>query len=187
MLFEAATEAGHETFSPLDVPIDEFILGTIAFFIVFGVLAKFALPAIKRTLDERTDRIEGGMARADAAQAEAEATLHEYQQQLAGAQTEASQIRTEAQAERASIIEAARTDAQREQAAIAERAGAALAADRTQAKAELSREVGRLAHDLAAKIVGESLEDDARAKAVVDRFIAELESAGDAQVASRES
>jgi F-type H+-transporting ATPase subunit b len=169
--------------SPLRLPLDELIIGLIAFAVVLLLLGRIALPAIKRTLDERADRIEGGMARADAAQAEAQELLDRYREQMAGAQAEASQIRTEAQAERSSILDAARQDAQREQAVIAERTQASLLADRSQAKAELSREVGRLAYDLAAKVVGESLTDDARAKAVVDRFIAELEAAGDSQAA----
>ena len=41
----------------------------------------------------------------------------------------------------------------------------------------LQREVGSLALELASRIVGESLADDQRARATVDRFIAELEAA----------
>ena len=39
----------------------------------------------------------------------------------------------------------------------------------------LRNEVGALATTLAAKIVGESLDDDARSNRVVDRFLADLE------------
>jgi hypothetical protein len=39
-------------------------------------------------------------------------------------------------------------------------------------------DVSKLAIDLASKIVGASLQDDARAKAVIDQFIKDLESAG---------
>jgi F-type H+-transporting ATPase subunit b len=41
--------------------------------------------------------------------------------------------------------------------------------------ASLRSEVGVLATQLASKIVGESLDDDARANRVVDRFLADLE------------
>jgi F-type H+-transporting ATPase subunit b len=41
---------------------------------------------------------------------------------------------------------------------------------------QLRAEVGGLATQLAGRIVGESLEDDERARRSVDRFIAELES-----------
>ena len=41
--------------------------------------------------------------------------------------------------------------------------------------AKLRTEVGTLATSLASKIVGESLESEARQSGVVDRFLAELE------------
>ncbi|MEY3733851.1 MAG: hypothetical protein RL347_1210, partial [Actinomycetota bacterium] len=55
--------------SVLAVPIDELVVGLLAFFIVFGVLAKVALPKIKATLKERSDAIEGGLMQAEDAQA----------------------------------------------------------------------------------------------------------------------
>lgn len=174
-LFVAAEES--EGPNVLAVPLDELIIGILAFLIVLALLAKVALPSIKRTLAERTDKIEGGLARADEAQAEAQRVLAEYREKLASAHLEAADIRTAAQNERAAIIEAARGEAQQAAAGVAERAQAQLAAETTQAKSALSRDVGLLSFELAGKIVGESLTDDARAKAVVDRFIAELEAA----------
>ena len=44
-------------------------------------------------------------------------------------------------------------------------------ADRNQAQNALRQDVGRLAVDLASRIVGESLEDEARQRRVVDRFL----------------
>ena len=43
---------------------------------------------------------------------------------------------------------------------------------------DLRSEVGTLAVDLAGRIVGESLADEARSRGTVERFIAELDSAG---------
>jgi F-type H+-transporting ATPase subunit b len=54
-------------------------------------------------------------------------------------------------------------------------AQAQIAADRQQAFSSLRAEVGTLAVELASKIVGESLADEARQSRVVDRFLAELE------------
>ena len=42
----------------------------------------------------------------------------------------------------------------------------------------LRGEVGRISTDLASRIVGESLADEARRKGTVDRFLSDLESAG---------
>ena len=66
----AGGEGAEEMPSVLAVPIDELIIGIIAFLIVFGGLAKFALPNIKKTLAERADAIEGGIERAAKAEAD---------------------------------------------------------------------------------------------------------------------
>ena len=107
----AVSAASEEMPSVLAVPVDELIIGLIAFLIVFGALGKFALPKIKATLDERADAIEGGLQRAEEAQAEASRVLEEYKEQLASAREEASAIRTQAQADRASMVDEAKNEA----------------------------------------------------------------------------
>ena len=166
--------AGGET-NILRLPIYELVIGTLAFGIVFFALAKFAFPAISKTLDERADAIEGGLARAENSQAEAAAMLEQYRAQLADARGEAANIRAEAQAEKAAMIESARGEAATAAASVTERAQAQIEAERSQAMASLRRDVSELALTLAGKVVGESLTDDARARASVDRFIADLE------------
>ena len=54
-------------------------------------------------------------------------------------------------------------------------AQSALESDRTRVATELRRDLGLVATDLASRIVGEVLTDDARAQAVVERFISDLE------------
>jgi F-type H+-transporting ATPase subunit b len=161
--------------SVLAVPIDELIVGIIAFLIVFGVLGKLALPAIKKTLAERTELIEGGLAKADETQAEAQRVLEEYKAALASAREEAAAIRTQAQADRTAIVEEARNEARTAAAAVTAAAEAQIAAERNQATSALTRQVGELAVGLAGKVVGQSLEDDARVRATVDAFISDLE------------
>ncbi|MFA7323320.1 MAG: F0F1 ATP synthase subunit B [Candidatus Nanopelagicales bacterium] len=174
VLAAGATE-GEEMPSVLAVPIDELIIGLIAFFVVFGVLAKLALPAIKKTLDERANTIEGGIERAEAAQAEAQQVLEEYKAQLASAREEAASIRTQAQSDRSAIIDEARNEARVAAQAVTAAAEAQLAADRAQATASLTRQVGELAVGLAGKVVGTSLTDDARVRQTVEDFISDLE------------
>ena len=161
--------------SVLAVPLDELIIGLIAFLLVFGTLAKFVLPKIKVTLDERANLIEGGLERAGKAEEEAASVLLEYQKQLAGAREEASAIRTAAQADRAAIVDEARNEARVAAASVTTAAEAAMAAERAQAVSALTRQVGELALDLADKVVGEALANDARVSSTVDAFIADLE------------
>ncbi len=173
--------ASEEAPNVLAVPLDELILGIVAFLIVFWALSKLALPGIRKALDERTASIEGGIARAEAREAEAAALYEQYQAQLAEARTEAAQIRAQAQSDKVAIVEEARTEAADAAAAVTARADAAISAERAATVASLRREVGTLALSLAGKVVGESLEDDARARATVDRFIADLEAQASAE------
>jgi len=159
----------------LRVPLDELLIGTVAFLLVFFALAKFVFPRISKTLDERADAIEGGIKRAQDSQDEATALLESYKAQLADARTEAAAIRNQAQAEKATIIEQAKSEAATAAAAVTERASASIEAERAQAVVSLRRDVSDLALTLAGKVVGETLQDDAKARATVDRFIAELE------------
>ena len=169
----AASEGGGN--NVLALPLYEIVIALVCFAIVFGALAKFALPNIKRTLDERADAIEGGIKRAEEAQAEANRLADDYRLQLAEAREEAAAIRAQAQADRTAIIDEARSEATAAAAAVTSRAEAQLEADRAQTIASLRHEVGTLAVTLAGKVVGESLTDDARARATVERFIADLE------------
>jgi F-type H+-transporting ATPase subunit b len=161
--------------NPLIPELPELIIGAIAFLIVFGTLAKVLMPRIQKTLADRTDAIEGGLDRAEKAQAEAARTLEQYRAQLAEARHEASRLREEAKQQGAAIIAEMREQAQAEARRVTEAAQAQLQADRQQAIAHLRNEVGAMSVDLASKIVGESLADEARQRRLVDRFLDELE------------
>ncbi len=133
------------------------------------------MPRIQKTLAERADAIEGGLKRADDAQAEAARVLKQYQDQLAEARHEASRLREEAKEQGAQIIAEMREQAQAEARRVTESAQAQLEADRQQAVTALRAEVGALAMELASRIVGEALKDEARQQRTVDRFLAQLE------------
>ncbi len=156
----------------------ELIIGLIAFGILYWIFAKKVVPRMEAMYDERAAAIEGGMAQAEEAQAEARAALEQYNAQLAGARAEANEIRESAREQGASIVAEMRGQAQAEAARITESAKRQVEAERQQAVVQLRQEVGTLSTSLASKIVGESLEDEVRQKGIVDRFLAELE-AGD--------
>lgn len=154
----------------------EILVVAVGFAILLFVVIKFVVPMFEKTYAERSAAIEGGIAKAEAAQAEATATLEEYKQQLVDARTEANRIREEARAEGAQILTDLKEKAASESARITEQAHAAIAAERQAAVVSLRTEVGTLATTLAGRIVGESLNDDERSSRVVDRFLADLES-----------
>ena len=170
--------------NPLRPAWGELIVGIIAFAVLYAFLSRKVFPIFERTFAERTAAIEGGIERAEAAQAEAQRALEQYRAQLAEAHGEASKIRTDAQAERKAIVDEARAEAQAAAERVIERARAQIQSDLAQARTALSREVGALAVDLAGRIVGENLSDTERTQATVERFVAGLESVSASDAAS---
>jgi F-type H+-transporting ATPase subunit b len=154
----------------------ELLIGLIAFAIVYWLYKTKVVPRLEAMYTERTAAIEGGMHKAEEAQQQAQAALEQYKAQLAEARAEGSRIRQEAQGQGAAIIADLRAQAQTEANRIAEAAQKQIEAERQQAVVSLRAEVGRLSIDLASRIVGESLHDQARQSGIVDRFLAELES-----------
>ena len=156
----------------------EIVVGTIAFGALCFVLMKYVFPRMEATFKARVEAIEGGIKKAEEAQAEANKLLEQYRAQLAEARGEAAKIRDDARADaesiRAEITDKARQESDRIIAAGRE----SLAAERQNIVRELGAEVGALAVQLAGKIVGESLEDEARRRGTVDRFLTDLESTG---------
>ena len=166
---------------PLAPAPAELILGVVCFLVVFGVLGKLLIPRISKLLDEREDAIQGGINRADEAQAEAEQLLEQYRAQLSDARQEAARIREEAREQGAQIIAEMRDRAEAESRRVTEAAQAQIEAERQQALISLRSEVGSLATELASRIVGESLTDHVRQSGMVDRFLDGLEASGAAQ------
>jgi len=161
--------------NPLIPTTAELIVGAIAFTLLFLTLRKFVVPMFEKAYTDRTNAIQGGIERAEKAQLEAQRALTQYNDQLSKAREEAQTLREEARVQGAAIIEDLRTKAQEEAARITATAHASIEAERQQAIASLRNEVGTLAVELASKIVGEALDDQARQSRVVDRFLEDLE------------
>jgi len=163
------------TANPLVPNIAEIVVGVIAFSLLFIVLRTRVVPMFEKAFTARTEAIEGGIAKAEAAQREAQEALASYTGQLSDARGEAAAIREEARAQGAAIVEELRAKAQEEANRITAAAHASIEAERQQAIASLRHEVGTLATQLASKIVGEALDDQVRQSAIVDRFLNDLE------------
>ena len=176
MLF--LVEGAEHTPNPI-VPIwEEIVIGLIAFGLLVFVLGKFVWPRMEETFQARVEAIEGGIKRAEERQAEANALFEQYKQQLAEARVEAARIRDEAHADAAGIRDDILAKAREESERIIAAGRDQLAAERGMIVRELRAEVGTLAVDLASRIVGESLADEARRTGTVERFLTQLEGAG---------
>ncbi|GHH68126.1 ATP synthase subunit b [Streptosporangium violaceochromogenes] len=177
-MIQAASLLAAEENNPLFPHPYELVVGIFSFAVVLLVVGKILTPRIQKTLAERTEAIEGGIRKAQDAQAEAQALLKQYKDQLAEARHEAARLREEAREQGAQIKAELREEAQAEARRLVAAAHAQIEADRQQAFGQLRTEIGRLSIELAGRIVGESLEDEVRQRRVVDRFLEELESTG---------
>lgn len=169
------TIAAAEELNPLVPHTAEIIVGFIAFSLLYLVLRKAVVPKFEKAFTDRTHAIQGGIERAEQAQLEAQRALAQYNEQLSSAREEAQTLREEARVQGAAIVEEFRAKAQEEAARITAAAHASIEAERQQAVTSLRNEVGALAVELASKIVGEALEDQARQSRIVDRFLDDLE------------
>ena len=161
--------------NPLIPAIPDLLWGGIAFLIVLVVFIWKVLPRLNALLDARSDAIEGGITRAEIAEAAAEAKKGEYEAALAEARAEGARIRDTARAEGVKIIAEAKDQAVVEAARVSANAQLQIEAERTAALVSLRAEVGSLAIDLASGVIGESLSSDKRSKEIVDRFLSDLE------------
>jgi F-type H+-transporting ATPase subunit b len=175
-LLLAVAGDGEEAPSVLLPALYDLIWGGLCFLILFVLFWKFVLPQFQTALDQRTEGIEKKLEKAERDRAEAETLLAQYKQQLAEARQEASRIRTDAQSDRKAIVDEARTEAQVAATQVSERSRAQMQAELAQARSELSRDVGRIAVDLAGRIVGANLSETDRTRETVERFITDLES-----------
>jgi F-type H+-transporting ATPase subunit b len=166
--------------NPLLPHTGEIILGIVVFLILVLLVRKFVVPNFEKAYADRTEAIEGGIARAEKAQAEADAALAQYRSQLADARHESSRIREEAKEQGATILAEMRQQAQTEAQRIVTTAHSQIEAERKQVVLQLRSEIGSLATSLAERIVGESLQDEVRQRRTVERFLAELESRDEA-------
>ncbi len=176
-MLNALVVAAEEAPSPLIPPLYDIVWSAVCFVVILGVFWKVIIPRLTQLLDQRAEAIEGNIAKADEAQKQAEAALEEYTRQLAEARTEAGQIREAAREDGKKIVSEAKDQAAAEAARLTAAAAAQIDAERQTALVSLRSEVGTLALDLAGGVVGETLSDDKRASAVVDRFLADLEAA----------
>ncbi|MDA8863251.1 F0F1 ATP synthase subunit B [Pontimonas sp.] len=164
-----------EASNPLLPAIYDIVWSIIPFALVLLLFWRVVLPRLQKTLDERSEAIEGGIAQAENAQAEAKEALEKYNALLADARAEAANIRDQARSEGTQILQEMKTNAQAEADRIAQSAQAQIEAERHQAVLSLRKEVGNLALDLASAVVQERLSEDAKAASVVDKLLADLD------------
>ena len=157
----------------------DIVWSLIILLIVAAFFYKFFLPKFQSIFDERAAKIEGGIAKAEQAQKDADEAKKKYQAQLSTARVEASKIRDDARAEASHIIADARSRAETEAAQITANAQRSLESQQQKAMVSLKGEVGTLATSLAEKILGSELKDSAVQSDMIDQMISDMEQGED--------
>ena len=147
----------------------------LAFVCLYFILAKWAWPFIIKSMEERADLIDKGVAYAqeakshlDNAKAEADKLIAEARNQQAGILREASKMRNE-------LIEKARGEAADEANKVSQAAQVSLEQARKEAEKQLRAEVGDLALQIAEKVIRKNIASDDAQRALVDQYLSEVE------------
>lgn len=172
-----AVSTCEEAPNPILPATNEVIWSIISFGVLFGLLAKFAFPAIRRGLEGREQAIRDDLEGAERTRQEAEQTLDEYKKQLAEARNEAARIIEEARQAADSMRREAQESADAEAATARDRAQVEIEQNVARARADLQREMGDFAVRLAERIVDQNLDRQAQ-QSLIDQYIAEVGSGG---------
>lgn len=157
------------------VPNWTFFAELVAFVIILWLIGRYIAPPVQRAMRERQEMIKKQVEDSEKAASQLEQAQQQYRELLAQARTEAAKIRDGARADAQRLSEEMREQANEEVARIQRRGEESLAQQRDQVVRELRSDVGQLAVHLASRVVGESLEDEARRSGVIDRSLDELD------------
>ena len=160
----------HEAPSLLAPELGELVWGSISFIVLLGLLSKFAYPAIKKGMNDRTERIRSQLDEAERTKTEAQSVLSDYQRQLADARNESNRIIEEARQTADQMRKDLMQKAEAEAAELRQRSQADIAAAQERATADLRTQVATLAIELAEKVVERNLDRDTN-MALIDSYI----------------
>ncbi len=141
----------------------------LTFGLLYLLLKRFALPRVGEVIEERRERVERDLARAESLKAETEQALANYERALAEARTRGNAFAKEMHAKLTAEVDAERS---RLDAQIAQRiadAEARIAQDRARAMAGIGDIAGETAGAIVAKLIGKEASPDEVKRALMRR------------------
>ena len=168
---DATYEKCAQSPNPILPATNEIIWGGIAFLILLAAMQKWGVPAIKKGMNDRTERIRSDLAAAETARLAAQSAQADVEAQLADARAEAGRIidaaRGQADIVRADLQRRAEVDI----AELRARAETEVLAARAAAEADVRREVASLAMGAAEVVVGSQLENPLTQIQLIEDYI----------------
>ena len=147
----------------------------LAFLCLYFILAKWAWPFIIKSIEERAELIDKGVAYAQEAKSHLDNAKAEADKLLAQARDEQADILREATKMRNELIEQVRGDAAEEAKKVAQAAQVSLEQSRKEAEKQLREQVGDLALQIAEKVIRRNIASDDAQRALVDQYLSEVE------------
>jgi F-type H+-transporting ATPase subunit b len=158
----------HAAPNPLLPETNEIIWGAVGFLVVLFFVWKMGLPAIKKGMDARTERIRSDLDAAESQRTEADTLLAEYRAQLNDAKNESARIIEEARQSADALKRDQEGRLQTELADLRTRATADIEAAKVQAISDLRGEVAQLAVGAAEVVVGKNLDQATQVQLIED-------------------
>ncbi|HEY9556183.1 MAG TPA: F0F1 ATP synthase subunit B [Acidimicrobiales bacterium] len=147
---------------------NEIIWGTFGFAVVFFFVWKFGYPAMKKSMDARTERIRSDLSAAESQRAEADGLLADYRAQLSDAKNESARIIEEARQSADALKRDQEGRLQSELAELRSKATSDIEAAKAQAIADLRGEVASLAIGAAEVVVSKNLDQATQVQLIED-------------------
>lgn len=149
----------------------ELIYGTLASLIIFGLLWKFAGPAITKGMADRTARIQSELDESAAAKAEAEAEAASIRQAAGDIDAERQRLFAQADAQAEALLADGRAKLDAEVAELELRADTDIEAAAGRAADELRGEISRLASSATDRVLAGGAIDPATQQDLIEQFI----------------
>ena len=146
----------------------------VAFLCLYFILAKFAWPFIIKSMEERADLIDKGVAYAQEAKRQLDNAKDEASKLIAEAHAQQADILREASKIKNQIVEDARTEAAAEAKKVSEAARVSIEQARKESEKQLRQEVGEIALQIAEKVIRREVANDQAQQQLVEQYLSEV-------------
>lgn len=148
---------------------------TLAFAIVFFILAKFGFPMISNMVEARKEKIESSLKDADEARRQLDEMEQQHSEMLRKAMDEQAKILSETEKQRNEILDKASADAQKQAETIMENARTRIETEREDAMRQIRSQVASLSVEVAEKVLRDKLTEKDSQESYLDKILDEVE------------
>lgn len=152
----------------------ELIYGTVASLLIFGALWKFAGPAIKKAMADRTARIQTELDESASDKAQAEAEAAEIRQAAGDIDAERQRLFADADTQAEAVLADGRARLEQEVAELEARADADIESAAGRVSDELRAEIARLSNAATEQLIADGAVDDRTQQDLIESFISRV-------------